>query len=66
MQSSARVTMYSPSAFVFVLISCGICVITVTAQTPTPAPADSKFVLLVCVSAALCFGVPETGQEAVT
>lgn len=64
MQSSARVTMYSPSAFVFVLISCGI--ITVTAQTPTPAPADSKFVLLVCVSAALCFGVPETGQEAVT
>lgn len=64
MQSSARVTMYSPSAFVFVLISWGI--ITVTAQTPTPAPADSKFVLLVCVSAALCFGVPETGQEAVT
>uniref|UniRef100_A0A3Q4HT45 PSI domain-containing protein n=1 Tax=Neolamprologus brichardi TaxID=32507 RepID=A0A3Q4HT45_NEOBR len=45
--------MYSPSAFVFVLISCGI--ITVTAQTPTPAPGESKFVLLVCVSAALFF-----------
>ncbi|XP_003447392.1 PTTG1 interacting protein b [Oreochromis niloticus] len=45
MQSSARVTMYSPSAFVFVLISCGICVITVTAQTPTPAPADTPCAL---------------------